>query len=140
MSLLSLHDIELAFGHVALLDQVSLHVERGERIGLIGRNGTGKSSLLSLIAGLREPDDGSIVRASGVSVALVEQEPELSPEHSVLDAVTSGLPSAGDIVAYERAAARLETDHSDEAMNALAELSAKLDADNGWAAAHRLER
>jgi len=48
MSLLSLSNIELAFGHVALLDDVSLHVERGERIGLIGRNGAGKSSLLSL--------------------------------------------------------------------------------------------
>ncbi len=100
MSLLSLSNIELAFGHVALLDDVSLHVERGERIGLIGRNGTGKSSLLSLIAGLREPDDGGIVRASGVSVALVEQEPTLPPDASVLEAVTSGLPAAALVVAY----------------------------------------
>ena len=140
MSLLSLHHIELAFGHVALLDRVSLHVERGERIGLIGRNGAGKSSLLSLIAGQRQPDDGTITRASGVAVALVEQEPVMAPDQSVLDAVTSGLPAAADIVAYERAAARLETDHSDEAMNALADLQARLDAGNGWVAAHRLER
>ena len=140
MSLLSLQNIELAFGHVALLDRISLHVERGERIGLIGRNGAGKSSLLSLIAGSRKPDDGSITRASGVSTALVEQEPHLPPDRTVLEVVTEGLPAAAHIVAYERAAARVATDHSDEAMNALADLQAMLDTDNGWSAAHRLER
>ncbi len=140
MSLLSLSNIELAFGHVALLDDVSLHVERGERIGLIGRNGTGKSSLLSLIAGLREPDDGSIVRASGVSVAWVEQEPTLPPGASVLEAVTSGLPAAALVVAYERAAHRVATDHSDDAMQELATAQGALDAINGWTVAHRLER
>jgi ATP-binding cassette subfamily F protein uup len=140
MSLLSLHNIELAFGHVALLDRVSLHIERGERIGLIGRNGAGKSSLLSIISGARQPDDGNITRASGVSIALVEQEPDLSGDETVLEAVTSGLPAAAHIVAYERAAARLEHDHSEEAMNALADLQHVLDEDNGWGAAHRLER
>jgi ATP-binding cassette subfamily F protein uup len=140
MSLLSLQNIELAFGHVALLDKVSLHVERGERIGLIGRNGAGKSSLMSLIAGTQKPDDGGIVRASGVTSALVEQEPHLPAEMTVLEVVTSGLPAAAHIVAYERAAHRVATDHSDEAMNELADLQGHLDADNGWGAAHRLER
>ena len=140
MSLLSLSNIELAFGHVALLDDVSLHVERGERVGLIGRNGTGKSSLLNLIAGLRDPDDGSITRASGVSVALVEQEPSLPVDTSVLEVVTSGLPAAALVVAYEHAAMRVATDHSDEAMHELASAQAALDAVNGWTVAHRLER
>ncbi len=140
MSLLSLSNIELAFGHVALLDDVSLHVERGERVGLIGRNGTGKSSLLALIAGLRDPDDGNITRASGVSVALVEQEPSLPADVSVLDAVTSGLPAAALVVAYEHAAHRVATDHSDEAMHELASAQSALDAVNGWTVAHRLER
>ncbi|MEO8938489.1 MAG: ATP-binding cassette domain-containing protein [Burkholderiaceae bacterium] len=140
MSLLSLQNIELAFGHVALLDKISLHVERGERIGLIGRNGAGKSSLMSLIAGSQKPDDGSITRASGVTTALVEQEPHLPPEMTVLEVVTSGLPAAAHIVAYERAATRVATDHSEEAMNELADLQSALDADNGWGAAHRLER
>ncbi len=140
MSLLSLHNAELAFGHVALLDKVSLHIERGERIGLIGRNGAGKSSLLSLISGARQPDDGNITRASGLTWALVEQEPDLPKDASVLEAVTAGLPAAAHIIAYERAAHRVATDHSDEAMNALAEHQSALDADNGWTAAHRLER
>ncbi len=140
MSLLSLQNIELAFGHVALLDKVSLHVERGERIGLIGRNGAGKSSLLALIAGTQRPDDGGITRASGVSTALVEQEPVLPADQTVLEVVTSGLPAAAHILAYERAANRVATDHSEEAMNDLADQQAHLDADNGWGAAHRLER
>ena len=58
MSVLSLHNVELAFGHVALLDRVSFSVERGERIGLIGRNGAGKSSLLSLVSGARYNEMG----------------------------------------------------------------------------------
>ena len=140
MAILSLHEVELAFGHVALLDRVSFSIERGERIGLIGRNGAGKSSLLAIVAGVREPDDGGIVRASGVSVALVEQEPDLPRDASVLDAVTSGLPAAADVAAYERAAARVATDHSEESMADLAHLQSALDANNGWAAAHRLER
>jgi ABC transport system ATP-binding/permease protein len=131
MSLLSLHDIELAFGHVALLDRISLSVERGERIGLIGRNGAGKSSLLALIAGSRDPDDGTIVRASGVSVALVEQEPTLPADRTVVEAVTHGLPVAAAVVAYERAAARVAADHSDAAMTALADVQATLDAGDG---------
>ncbi len=140
MAILSLHDVELAFGHVALLDRVSMSIERGERIGLIGRNGAGKSSLLALVAGSRQPDDGTLVRASGVSVALVEQEPELPADASVLDVVTSGLPAAADVAAYERAALRVATDHSDEAMAALAQLQSRLDTNDGWAAAHRVER
>ncbi len=140
MALLTLNAIELAFGHVSLLDRVSMSIERGERVGVIGRNGAGKSSLLSLIAGLREPDDGTIVRASGVTVALVSQEPELPKDATVLEAVTEGLPAAAQIVAYERAAARVATDHSDEAMSALADVQASLDANDGWTTAHRLER
>ena len=140
MSLLSLSGVELAFGHVVLLDEVALHVERGERIGVIGRNGTGKSSLLSVIAGLRVPDDGSLVRQSGMTLAYVEQEPSLPGEATVLEVITSGLPAAADIVAYERAAARVAVDHSEEALADLGTHQAALDANDGWAIAHRLER
>ena len=77
MSLLSLQDAELAFGLHPLLDRASLVVADGERIGLIGRNGTGKSSLLKVIAGLASLDDGQIKRRDGLSVVLVEQGPEL---------------------------------------------------------------
>ena len=139
MSLLSLHEIELAFGHVALLDRISLHVERGERVGLIGRNGEGKSSLLSVISGRRAPDDGTITRAAGVSTALVEQEPVL-PAGTVMEAITAGLASAAHVIAYEHAAARVAVDPSPEALAELGRVQGALDDADGWATAHRLER
>jgi ABC transport system ATP-binding/permease protein len=77
MSLVMLKDAELAFGLHPLLDRANLTVGEGERIGLIGRNGTGKSSLLAVIAGERELDDGELKRRDGLNVVLVEQEPAL---------------------------------------------------------------
>jgi ATP-binding cassette subfamily F protein uup len=77
MTILTLIDGELAFGLQPLLDRASLTVLEGDRIGLIGRNGTGKSSLLNVIAGRFELDDGEVRRRDGLQVALVEQEPEV---------------------------------------------------------------
>ena len=77
MSLLTLRDAELAYGLHPLLDRASLSIEEGERIGLIGRNGTGKSSLLNVLAEKAHLDDGEVVRADGLRVLMVEQEPEL---------------------------------------------------------------
>jgi ATP-binding cassette subfamily F protein uup len=79
MSLLTILDAELAFGLQPLLDRASLTVHAGDRIGLIGRNGTGKSSLLNAIAGRVELDDGEIKKKEGLSIAMVEQEPTLPP-------------------------------------------------------------
>jgi ATP-binding cassette subfamily F protein uup len=79
MALLTLLDAQLAYGDVPLLDRAALSLDEGERIGLIGRNGTGKSSLLNIIAGTRALDDGELRIRDGVHVALVEQEPVLPP-------------------------------------------------------------
>ena len=75
MSLVTLQDAELAYGLHPLLDRANLTVLDGERIGLIGRNGTGKSSLLSAIAGTIALDDGEIKRRDGLAITFVEQEP-----------------------------------------------------------------
>ena len=79
MALLTLLDAQLAYGDVPLLDRAALSVESGERIGLIGRNGSGKSSLLRAIAHLGSLDDGQLRIADGTQVVLVEQEPQLAP-------------------------------------------------------------
>jgi ATP-binding cassette subfamily F protein uup len=92
MSLLSLQGARLAFGHVALLDDAALSIEAGERVALIGRNGTGKSSLLKALAGLVQLDDGRIVRRSGATLAYVAQEPEFDAGHTVHQAVAMALP------------------------------------------------
>lgn len=77
LALISLQSVQLAFGHHALLDQADLAIEGHERIGLIGRNGAGKSSLLKLLDGRIQPDDGKINRVDGLRTATVEQEPTL---------------------------------------------------------------
>jgi len=96
MALLTLLDAQLAYGHVALLDHADFSLEAQERVGLIGRNGTGKSSLLRILAGLERPDDGTLQSQSGVRVAYVPQEPILNAESTVFEAASEGLGDARD--------------------------------------------
>ncbi|MEC6413080.1 ATP-binding cassette domain-containing protein [Achromobacter xylosoxidans] len=86
-TLITLTNIQLAYGHHPLLDHADFAIQAGERIGLIGRNGAGKSSLLRLLDGRTVPDDGDIARSSGLRVATVEQEPELDENATVFDVV-----------------------------------------------------
>lgn len=83
MALITLSDAHLAFGDLPLLDEAALSIEPGERVGLIGRNGTGKSSLLSVLAGRQTLDDGQLQRQDGLVVHYVEQEPVL-PEAATI--------------------------------------------------------
>jgi ATP-binding cassette subfamily F protein uup len=106
MSLVTLRDAELAFGLQPLLDRASLAVADGERIGLIGRNGTGKSSLLAVIAGERELDDGECRRRDGSSVVLVEQEPALPAASTLRESLA--LRGRLERIADERARWRAE--------------------------------
>ncbi|MDR2324841.1 MAG: ATP-binding cassette domain-containing protein [Acidovorax sp.] len=91
MALITLLDAQLAFGHVALLDHASFSLETNERVGLIGRNGAGKSSLLKILGGLVHADDGQLQLQTGVRIAYVAQEPDLNPEHTVFEAASQGL-------------------------------------------------
>ncbi len=86
-NLITLNQVHLAYGHHPLLDGADLTIQSDERIGLIGRNGAGKSSLLRLLDGRTQPDDGSIVTAGHVRVATVEQEPELDPDLTIEETV-----------------------------------------------------
>ncbi|GGE59381.1 ATP-binding cassette subfamily F protein uup [Paenalcaligenes hominis] len=83
--LVTLNRVQLAFGHYPLLDEADLIIYDNERCGLIGRNGTGKSSLLKLIDQRFQPDEGEIMFKSGLRVATVEQEPDLPPHISIYD-------------------------------------------------------
>jgi ABC transport system ATP-binding/permease protein len=87
MALITLLDCHLAFGDRPLLDGAQMSVETGERLGLIGRNGTGKSSLLRIVAGLAHLDDGELQQRTGLRVAFVEQEPELPPAETLRDSL-----------------------------------------------------
>jgi ATP-binding cassette subfamily F protein uup len=91
MALITLLDAQLAFGHVALLDHAGFSLETSERVGLIGRNGTGKSSMLKILAGLEKPDDGSLQVQSGTRISYVAQEPALDANATIFIAVRAGL-------------------------------------------------
>ena len=106
MSLLTIQDAELAYGLHPLLDRASLTVADGERIGLIGRNGTGKSSLLAAIAGTIGLDDGEIRRRDGLRIATVEQEPSLPGASSLRESLV--LRGHLERVADERERWRIE--------------------------------
>jgi len=91
MALITLQSAQLAFGDVPLLDRTFLSIETSERIGLIGRNGTGKSSLLKILAGKEHLDDGVIQFQQNLNIAYVAQEPILESECTVFDSVSEGL-------------------------------------------------
>lgn len=91
MALISIRDVSMAFGGPLLLDHVSLQIEQGERICLLGRNGAGKSTLMKLINGDMPPDGGNILRHQGVSVARLDQEVLRTVSGAVFDVVVGGL-------------------------------------------------
>jgi ATP-binding cassette subfamily F protein uup len=97
MALITLLNAQLAFGHVALLDHTDFALETVERVGLIGRNGAGKSSLLKILAGLEKPDDGTLQFQQGLRTALVAQEPVLDAEATVFASVATGV---ADVMAW----------------------------------------
>jgi ATP-binding cassette subfamily F protein uup len=91
MALITLLNAQLAFGHVALLDHTDFALETAERVGLIGRNGAGKSSMLKILAGMEKPDDGTLQVQQGVRIAYVAQEPSLDLEATVFTSASAGL-------------------------------------------------
>ena len=94
MALITLMNAQLAFGHVALLDHASFALEASERVGLIGRNGAGKSSLLKILGGMAHPDDGTLNIQQGLRVIYVAQEPDLNPDDTIFQAAARGLAQA----------------------------------------------
>ncbi len=141
MPLIQLSELSLAYGHVPLLDKVDLVVEPGQRIGLIGRNGTGKSSLLKIIAGLSNADDGKVWRAPDLKLASVSQEPAFEPGQSVFEAVAEGLGKGNRLlVDYHAAAHAFAEAHDDPALaERMHELQEELDSTNGWSLQHKVD-
>ena len=140
MAVLSLSDAQLAFGHVALLDHAEFSLETGERVGLIGRNGTGKSSLLKTLAGQSKLDDGLMVMQQGLKIAYVDQEPHFPARISVFDAVASGLGELQALLAeYDRLTAELGGENDDHVMDRMHAVQVKLDAADAWNLNNRVE-
>ncbi len=130
MALLTLSNAHLAFGHVPLLDGTDLSLDTGERVGLIGRNGAGKSSLLKILAGLERPDDGTLQIQSGVRREYVPQEPHLAPGSTVFEVVSEGVAEAKAV--RERYEAHAPGDDLDA-------LQTRIEALDGWTWEQRVD-
>jgi ATP-binding cassette subfamily F protein uup len=141
MALLTLSRGQLAYGHVALLDAVDFALDAKERVGLIGRNGTGKSSLLRVLAGATALDEGQRWVAPGLRIALVAQEPDLAGDDTVFAAVAKGLAATGELLTrYHDALAELARGDGDGACaERIDALQTALDANDGWALDRRVE-
>ena len=134
MPLVTFDSVGLAYGHVPLLDHANLVIESGERIGLIGRNGSGKSSLLKLVHGVFPPDEGVIWRDTGLGIGFVAQEPALDPTQTVFEATIAGLGErTAALSAYHEAIRLLETVPDDlSALDRLQHAQQALEENDGW--------
>ena len=130
MALIVLTDAKLAFGHVDLLANTAFSLESGERVGLIGRNGTGKSSLLKILAGLEKLDDGLLQFQQNLRIAYVPQEPLFDAQETVFEAVSKGVSEAKAL--REEYEALSVADWDDASHHRLDELQSQLEAFSGW--------
>ena len=130
MALIVLTDAKLAFGHVDLLANTAFSLESGERVGLIGRNGTGKSSLLKILAGIEKMDDGLLQYQQGLRIAYVPQEPIFEAEETVFNAVSKGVAQAKALREEYEALSVGEWD--DASHHRLDEVQSELEALSGW--------
>jgi len=140
MPVLTLDRACLAFGHVALLDHAAMQIDAGERIGLIGRNGSGKSSLLKALAGLGALDDGEVWRQPGLSIAYVPQEPEFATHDTVFEAVAAGLGEVARILAEYHELTHALGAGDAATLERLHRLQAQLEANDGWRLNSRVEQ
>jgi ATP-binding cassette subfamily F protein uup len=140
MPLVSLDRIGIAFGHLPLLDQVNLQIEERERVCVIGRNGTGKSTLLQIISGEQVADTGSAWTQPGLRVARLVQDVPLSANRPVFDVVAEGLGDLQELVTdYHSTAVQVADTGTEPMLAKLGRLQHELEERDGWRLEQRIE-
>jgi len=140
MPLLALQRVGLAFGHLPLFEGADLQIDNGERIALIGRNGSGKSSLLRVLSDDQAVDAGSIWREPGLRVSRLDQDVPVVGERSVFAEVAAGLGELGGLAAeYHQAATRVAETHAAADLERLGELQHALEERDGWRLEQKVE-
>ncbi len=141
MALITLRNITLAFGGPPLFEGINLQIEPGDRLCLLGRNGTGKSTLMKLISGELPPEQGEISRQQGLKVALVSQESPEGLTGTVFDVVASGMGNAADLLAeYHHVAHQMATNGDEQLLARLESLQKELEDTGGWHLHQEVER
>ena len=142
MPFITLDKACLAFGHVALLDHADFQLDEGERVGLIGRNGGGKSSMMRVLAGQANLDDGLVWRAPTARICHVSQEPVLDADDSVFDAVAKGVGAMQKLLHdYHHVSHRISEPDADvdKLLEEMQLLQTQLEAQDGWSVQARIE-
>ena len=140
MALVSLQGLRLAFGGPELLDGVTLQIERGERVCLVGRNGAGKTSLMKIISGEIMPDSGGVIRSQGIRIASLEQEVPQDLTGTVFEVVSAGLGSLVDQLSeYHSLSIRLSNGEDTGAAAEFERVHHLLEAGGGWQIQQRVD-
>jgi ATP-binding cassette subfamily F protein uup len=133
MALLGIRDVRVAFGGPAILEGAAFSIDRGERVCLLGRNGAGKSTLMKLLDGTIRPDEGEVIRQTGVSVARLEQELPADIDGTTFEVVAAGLGETGSLLSrYHAASGRVGAEGGEAALRELDRLHHALEAANAW--------
>ncbi len=136
-----MHGVRKAHGDKVILDDVTLAFLPGAKIGVVGPNGMGKSTLLRMMAGIEQPSNGDAKLMPGFSVGLLSQEPELDPNKSVLGNVEQGVADVKALIEqYNQVAEKMATDYSDELLAEMGRLGEQLDHRGGWDLDSQLEQ
>ncbi len=140
MALVTLDQVAVAFGSSNILNRVSLQIEPGERVCVLGRNGTGKSTLLRIISGQQAPDSGVVWRQPGMRLALLVQDVPLSADRPVFDVVAEGLGDLSDLVSrYHHTAVEVAEHATPDLLEKLGGLQHELEERDGWRLEQRIE-
>ncbi len=133
MALISIQEVTHSYGGPLLLDKVNYQLEKNERVALIGRNGEGKTTLLTLMANMQKPDSGKVVYEKGIKVGYLPQQIDSNLEGTVFEIVLSGLGKRAELLSeYQDTYSKLQTTHSEELISELNELQVKLESADSW--------
>ena len=141
MTYLSVENLSKNYGHKVLFEGLTFGISKGDKTALIAQNGTGKSTLLQILAGKEVPDEGKVMTAKGLEIGFLEQEPELDNSMTISEFISQGESEMVKLVRnYEEAAQKQAHDFNAETQDAFQKATAAMDAANAWDFEHRLEQ